>query len=417
MRLRTFFWGSSGLVSAIAMVLAGGVVASGAAVQPTIATVRRSAPVTTIAAMKSACPQPKPGFMQCFVLYEPQATVNRALAAGMVGPATMPTGLGPASIVSAYKLPISRGSGQTVAVVEAYSTPDLGRDLATYRTAYKLPPCTTASGCLKIVNQQGKTSPLPPSGVPNGWDVETMLDVSMISATCPHCKILVVEAVNDSDVNLAAAEDTAANLGAQVISNSYGQRENGKVQRYAHAYDHPGHMIVVASGDLGYTAANFPGNLSTVTAVAGTELSSAKNNRGWTEQVWNTSVVRASGSGCSAYVAKPSWQTDPHCPGRTVADVSAVAWNIPVYDSSQGGWLNVGGTSAAAPLVAGVYALAGNATKIAPGYEYSHRRSLFDIVTGNNITVSNCGRDYLCEAKKGYDAPSGLGTPDGIGSF
>jgi subtilase family serine protease len=419
MRRHAFFWGTSGLVCAIAVLLAGGVAASSAAAQAAVATPQRPAPVTAVAAMKPACPRPRPGFMQCFALYEPQTGVNRALAAGLAGPAATPTGLSPASIVSAYKLPISQGSGQTVAVVEAYSTPDLASDLATYRTEYNLPACTTASGCLKIVNQQGETAPLPHSGVPYGWDVETMLDVSMVSAACPQCKILVVEATNESDANLATAEDTAASLGAEVISNSYGQRENGKAQRYAPAYDHQGHTIVVSSGDAGYTAANFPANLSTVTAVGGTELTSAKNSRGWTEQVWNVwnTGAGASGSGCSAYVPKPSWQTDPHCPGRTVADVSAVAWNIPVYDSSQGGWLSVGGTSAAAPLIAGVYALAGNATTIAPGYEYSHSRSLFDIVTGNNIAQSSCGRDYLCRAKKGYDAPSGLGTPDGAGAF
>jgi subtilase family serine protease len=418
MRRHAFFWGTSGLMFIIGLMLAGGVVASSAAAQPAVVTPRRPAPVTAATAMKPACPQPKPGLMQCFALYEPQTGVNRALAAGLAGPAATPAGLSPADIVSAYKLPVSRGSGQTVAVVEAYRTPDLASDLATYRTEYSLPACTMASGCLKVVNQQGKTASLPRSAVPYGWDVETMLDVSMVSAACPQCKILVVEATSESPANLAAADDTAASLGAEVISNSYGQRESGEVQRYAPAYDHRGHTIVVASGDLGYTAANFPANLTTVTAVAGTELTGAKNGRGWTEQVWNTGAG-ASGSGCSAYVPKPSWQTDPHCPGRTVADVSAVSWNIPVYDSSQGGWLSVGGTSAAAPLIAGVYALAGNATKIAPGYEYSHRRSLFDIVTGNNsyLTPGSCGRDYLCQAKKGYDAPSGLGTPDGTGAF
>jgi subtilase family serine protease len=121
-------------------------------------------------------------------------------------------------------------------------------------------------------------------------------------------------------------------------------------------------------------------------------------------------------------VSKPSWQKDPNCPGRTVADVSAVAWNIPVYDPSQGGWLSVGGTSAAAPLIAGLYALAGNATKIAPGYAYAHSGSLFDITAGNNGWITGtgaavCGGDYLCQAAKGYDAPTGLGTPDGTGAF
>jgi subtilase family serine protease len=309
-----------------------------------------------------------------------------------------------------------------VAVVDAYSTPALAANLAVYRKQYGLPACTTAGGCLRIANQQGKAAPLPASGVPYGWDVETMLDISMVSAACPHCKILVVQASSDSLGDLAAAEDTAVRLGAHVISNSYGARENGQAQAYAKAYDHPGHVIVVSSGDDGFIAANFPANLATVTAAGGTQLARARNARGWSEQVWDTAQAGASGSGCSAYVAKPSWQHDPHCPGRTVADVSALAWDVPVYEKVQGGWLTVGGTSVAAPLIAGVYGLAGNAATITPGFEYQHPKSLFDVTVGNNDWFNGtggatCGDDYLCAAKKGYDAPAGLGTPDGTGAF
>ena len=162
-----------------------------------------------------------------------------------------------------------------------------------------------------------------------------------------------------------------------------------------------------------------------MTAVGGTRLAKASNARGWTEAVWNKRLG-ASGSGCSAYVTKPSWQHDPHCPGRTVADVSALATNVPIYDSSipgslGGPWLTVAGTSAAAPIVAGVYALAGNAATVKPGYEYSHASAFFDVSTGNNDWTGRqgavCGYDYLCVAKNGYDAPTGLGTPDGTGSF
>jgi subtilase family serine protease len=231
-----------------------------------------------------------------------------------------------------------------------------------------------------------------------------------------------VEASSDSFADLAAAEDTAARLGAQAISNSYGIRENGQAQAYAAAYDHPGHTIVVSSGDDGFTAANFPANLASVTAAGGTELARAHNARGWSEQVWNTPDAGASGSGCSAYVAKPSWQRDRHCPGRTVADVSALAWNVPIYEKVQGGWLTVGGTSASAPLIAGVYGLAGNAATVKPGHPYARPGSLFDITVGNNdfwnqANGASCGHDYLCTAKRGYDAPTGRGTPDGTGAF
>jgi subtilase family serine protease len=353
--------------------------------------------------------------------------VNAAIDMGVRGPAAQPQGLSPQDIESAYRLPVSRSSHQTVALVEAFNTPALDANLAVYRSHYGLPACRQATGCLRIVNQNGKARPLPTSGVPFGWDVETTLDVSMVSAACPHCKILVVEADDDSIANLAAAENTAARLGAAVISNSYGARETGFSQGFAGAYDHPGHVIVVSSGDDGYTAASFPVNLASVTAAGGTELTRARNARGWAEHVWNVlpspvTTGGASGSGCSAYVAKPAWQHDPHCLMRTVADVAAVAWNVPIYEKVQGGWLTLGGTSVSAPLIAGVYGLAGNAAVIRPGYEYSHARSLFDITTGNNDWFfeaggAACGNDYLCVAKRGYDGPTGLGSPDGTGAF
>lgn len=304
--------------------------------------------------------------------------------------------------------------------MDAYDTPGLAASLSTYRAQYGLPPCTISSGCLRKVNQEGKASPLPASAVPHGWDVETSLDADMVSAACPRCKILVVEANDNSDAALAAAENTAARLGAQVISNSFGGREDGFAMTSAKAFDHPGHTVVVASGDFGFAAANFPADLSTVTAVGGTQLTRAANSRGWRETVWNH--FGASGSGCSAYVTKPTWQDDKTCPMRTIADVSAVARDLAVYDKARRGWLKVDGTSAAAPLIAGVYALAGNATAIKPGYPYRHRRYLFDITTGNNDPQGRrpgviCGFTYMCMARTGYDAPTGLGTPHGTRSF
>ena len=371
-------------------------------------------------ALRAACPAPRPGYERCFALYRPQWAVNRAIAAGLSSPAAaQPKGWGPQSLVAAYKLPSEASSDQTVAISIAFDTPKLEQYLAMYRKHYGLPPCTTASGCFRKVNQHGLASPLPPSGVQSGWDLEATLDVSLISAACPHCKILVVEANDNSVVNLAATENTAARLGADVISNSYGSRETGfTTQTLAKAYDHSNRTIVVSSGDFGFDAANFPADLATVTAVGGTQLRHASNNRGWTETVWNSPrLFGAAGSGCSAYVAKPTWQHDPHCPGRTVADISAVATNIPIYNKDYGGWVTVAGTSISAPLIAGIYGLAGNATTLPPGSVYQHQASLFDVTTGNNVLLQACGHDYLCNAKKGYDGPTGLGTPDGTGAF
>jgi subtilase family serine protease len=161
-----------------------------------------------------------------------------------------------------------------------------------------------------------------------------------------------------------------------------------------------------------------------VTAAGGTQLARAAGGRGWRERVWNQprTYGGAGGSGCSAYVAKPPWQHDPHCQGRTVADTAAVASNVAVYEPRYGGWLLLGGTSLSAPLIAGVYGLAGNGAGLPPGSLYRHRRDLFDITAGNNSFPylqpgPACGNDYLCAARPGYDAPTGLGTPDGTGAF
>lgn len=122
-------------------------------------------------------------------------------------------------------------------------------------------------------------------------------------------------------------------------------------------------------------------------------------------------------------MAKPSWQHDTHCPTRTIADISAVAENVPVFNSSFGGWVTVAGTSIAAPLVAGIYGLAGNGGKVTAANLYQHPKSFFNVTKGNNAFFlgntprQDCGNDYICVAKKGYDAPTGLGTPDGIGGF
>ncbi|HEX6854257.1 MAG TPA: S53 family peptidase [Streptosporangiaceae bacterium] len=362
------------------------------------------------------CARPQAGQAQCFLSYRPQNQVNRATADGQ---AAAPQGLSAAALRSAYRLRSPGSPGQTVAVSIAFHTPHLARYLAAYRRQFGLPTCTVASGCFRQVNQHGGTKP-EPSGVGTGWDLEATLDVSMISAACPRCHILVVEGKDPTPADLAATERTAARLGAQVISNSYGIGEDGFSLPFRRAYQRRGHTVVAASGDSGFTDPQVPADLPTVTSVGGTMLTRAHNRRGWHERAWREAGVGAGGSGCSAWIAKPSWQHDTHCPMRTIADISAVASNIPVFISVYGGWVTVAGTSAAAPLVAGIYGLAGNGTTITTARLYRHRRSFFDITTGSNVFGPPrviCGGDYLCTAKKGYDAPTGLGTPDGPGGL
>jgi subtilase family serine protease len=241
------------------------------------------------------------------------------------------------------------------------------------------------------------------------------LDLDMVSASCPNCRIVLVEANTSSFANLGAAVNTAVNLGANVVSNSYGGNEfSGEASQDASIFNHPGVAITVSSGDSGF-GVEFPAASQFVTAVGGTSLNRASNARGWTETVWS-----GAGSGCSQFIAKPSWQTDPGCSRRTVADVSAVAdpaTGVAVFDShgyhGQKGWFVVGGTSASAPLIGGVYGLAGNSVS-AGSFPYSHTASLFDVVSGSN---GSCGGSYLCTAVAGYDGPTGLGTPNGTGAF
>ena len=151
--------------------------------------------------------------------------------------------------------------------------------------------------------------------------------------------------------------------------------------------------------------------------LGGTCLLPAANPRGWSEITWTNA-----GSGCSTE-PKPSWQPDTGCPGHSVADVSAVAnpyTGVKVYDSDPGatnGWGQVGGTSASTPIIAATYALAGTPGSAgAASSLYVHSDQLNDVVAGVN-SPSGCSPTYLCKAGIGYDGPTGLGTPAGIGAF
>jgi hypothetical protein len=305
------------------------------------------------------------------------------------------------------------GEGQTVAVVDAYDAPDAENDLAQYRAKFGLPPCTTANGCFTKIDQNGGHDYPAPN---LGWAQETSLDIQMVSAICPSCHILLVEATNAQISNLGVGVNRAVALGANVVSNSYGSEEwSEQVHDEAAYYNHPGVAVVASTGDSGY-GVSFPASSPHVVAVGGTTLLQAANTsvRKAVETVWSRA-----GSGCSAYEPKPAWQTDTGCTKRSVADVSAVAdpsTGVWVYVGTDGGWEVFGGTSAAAPIVGALYALAGNPSSSAEmaSYPYANNSSLNDVVAGSNGT---CTATYLCTGSPGYDGPSGLGTPDSISAF
>ena len=359
---------------------------------------------------EALCGPAAPGYASCLSLLR---TDIAARARSQIASLASPSGYGPADLQSAYALgpASSGGSGETVAVVDAYDQPNAELDLAAYRAQYGLSACSTANGCFRKVNQSGGS--IYPTA-DSGWGAEIDLDIEMVSAVCPNCHILLVEASSNSISDLGAAVGEAVALGAVAVSNSYGAGEWSGETGYDTYYNYPGVAVTASSGDGGY-GVEYPAASPNVVAVGGTTLNRATNTRGWTETAWS-----GAGSGCSAYESKPAWQTDAGCAKRTVADVSAVAdpnTGVAVYDDyGYGGWLVFGGTSVASPIIASTYALAGTPAKgTYPGsYPYANRASLNDVTSGSN---GSCSPSYLCTAGLGYDGPTGLGTPKGTAAF
>lgn len=332
-------------------------------------------------------------------------------------------GLAPLDLQTAYQLAVALpGATPTVAIVDAYDNPNAESDLAAYRANYNIPPCTTAKGCFHKINQSGVaiTSRNAPRGN-TGWGQEIDLDIQMVSAACPSCKITLVEAKDNSFLNLGAAVNAAVTSGANAVSNSYGGSEfpDETSTAYNDYSKHTGVAITASTGDSGF-GVQFPAASPNVTAVGGTTLLLDGSRRRYSETAWS-----GAGSGCSAYVAKPSWQTSVGtCSTRMVADVSAVAdpaTGVSVYDSfgsSRGrNWYLFGGTSVASPIIASVYALNGNTNSIndARGL-YTAGASLFDVTIGSNGVCASANAP-LCTAGVGWDGPSGLGTPMGTSAF
>ncbi|MCB0909434.1 MAG: S53 family peptidase [Nocardioidaceae bacterium] len=329
-----------------------------------------------------------------------------------VGPtpkAADPAGWGATDLRQAYDVP-GTGSTATVGIVVAYDYPKAEADMNAYRKQFGLPPCTSASGCFTKLNQQGEADNYPRPDM--NWGVEAALDLQMVSAACPTCQIVLVEANQPTTGPLRKATQAAAAAGATVVNHSYGIQEYTGVEIPAAAYDVPGVTSVVASGDSGFTNATFPASVPGVVAVGGTSLSHADNARGWSERAW-----LFGGSGCSAYFAKPAWQSDPACHMRTFADMAAVADELAIYDTflpkRYRGWLRVGGTSASSPFTAGLIGAA-DAGGLKPGDLYGRTDTFNDITTGRN---GACSGSYLCKATAGFDGPTGWGTPQGIAPF
>lgn len=393
-------------------------------------------PAQPQAQARPVCAQPlDAGVMRCFAWIRTDVP-----AVPYVAGRAIPSGHGytPQDIESAYKLNTTQGKGETIAIVDAYGYTQAASDLAKYRAAAGLPPC--AKGCLAIVNQNGASKPLPKpnKNILADWRPEQALDLDAVSAVCPNCKILLVQTNSDNSKDLYAGVLVPAKLHANVISNSYGAPEKGNPPTQSQ-FDQPGIVIVAAAGDGGGGLKNHGGPqvpcvYQYVVCAGGTNLVKGGGSRGWRETVWNNlggplcllGGCGATGSGCSAIVAKPSWQTDAGCKGRSAADVSASASpanGFATYVSPYGGWLESGGTSLASPLIAGIFGLAGNAASRHGAQEiWASHASLYDVTSGTNVykgVTGPCASSvaYICIAGPGYDGPTGWGTPNGSSDF
>ena len=383
----------------------------------------------------AVCSPAAVGRMGCLSIIHPKPVkTSHGYKLGSSGPLLEGDGKGggwdPKDLQEAYKIPATGGSTQTVAVVDAYHDPNAEADMNAYRKEYGLPECKKVTKCFQQVNQKGEEGNYPSSKYPHkeagnffveDWGLEISLDLDMVSAACPECKVLLVEATNNESSSLGLADDEAATLKATEISDSFGGPESSTETSEDAYYNHAGIPVTVAAGDAGY-GAEYPASSKYVISVGGTTLKKAPGTeRGWEDTVWS-----GSGSGCSAYESKPSWQVDPGCSKRTENDVAAVASNsspLSVYDSYEYtekvgteefgtgtlGWILVSGTSASAPLVAGIEGHASSTVRT-QGAEAFYRHKLFDVSSGAD---GFCAHSYLCEAEPGYDGPSGWGVPDG----
>jgi hypothetical protein len=361
--------------------------------------------VGTVANTQSRC-VPDPAHVSCYALIQPVPT--RPSTVRSSGPYT------PTDLRNAYRIPATTTTA-TVAVIEAFGAASAERDLAVYRNHFGLSACTVANGCLRIMDQNGGP-PLPETADSAGWEDETVLDLEMVSAICPSCHLMLVQSTSDYLTDMITAVDQAVAQGATYISMSWGTPEQTDGPRLNIV---PGVVYVAASGDAGYGTA-YPAADPNVVAVGGTTLRRDTSARGWTDTVWHNEAG-GTGGGCSSDESQPDWQRavaglSAVCGNRSMNDVSIDADpNTGVYVYDQGQWVEGGGTSAGAPMIAAMFAIAGQPSTTTPAsaIPYEHPEAFVDVTRGAN---GNCGQS-LCMASTGYDTPSGLGVPQGVGGF
>lgn len=335
--------------------------------------------------------------------------------------------LSPGDIHAAYGIPKTGAPHQRIAIVSAFDDPDAEADLSAYSKRFGLPSCTAANGCFRKANQTGATSPLPVKDPTGGtWLTESSIGIELARGVCQSCSVMLVEANSFGKADLSAAVNAAALAGATVVVTTNNQGEAPGDPGYASDYAHPGTAVVGASGDAPYNGlVTFPATLPGVLAVGGTQLNLTPSDRYLGESAWSSTT-----SGCSLYNAAASWQAPlakaAGCAGnRAVADVAAVASPGAIVHIQDLGapcgatFCQAEGTSISAPIIGGMIGLAGSAGNREVQRLYEHSRaaptSFRDIRSGT--PSSSCHQQGICQARRGYDGPTGLGTPNGLAAF
>ena len=346
-------------------------------------------------------------------------TVQPDTAAAPYDPVQMETAYGVNDI--SFNGVAGNGAGQTIAIVDAYNDPFIVQDAGTFSSQFGLPQFNVAGGpTLQVLGETGASTLPVVDG--QGWDLEESLDVEWIHSMAPEANIILFEANSDDSGDMYQAETTAADFpGVSVVSNSWISPEySGETQEdgvFSTPSGHQGVTFLAGSGDNG-TPSGYPASSPNVVAVGGTTLQIQSNGTYVSESAWSDS-----GGGISEYESLPGYQGDldgingASKTNRNVPDVAADAdpnTGVEVLDSFSGGWFQVGGTSLACPLWAGIIgivnqgrALAGEgtlngATQTLPMLYNLPASDFHDITTGGNGTYN---------AGPGYDLVTGLGTP------
>lgn len=301
----------------------------------------------------------------------------------------------------------NQGQGQTIAIIDAYDHPAIEADLAAFSTQFGLPACTTANRCFHKV-YQGGTQPAANAG----WALEIALDVEWAHAIAPKARILLIEATSAFLGDLFMCADLAAKNGATVVSMSFGIPEYGGINYFDSFFQARNVVYVASSGDNGH-GVEYPASSPYVIGVGGTTVRMDATGAYLAETAWP-----GSGGGQSIAYAEPAYQGQAQSSGqRGVPDVAYSAdpnTGFAVYCSFNGGWLEVGGTSAGTPQWAALFAIANSMRTIkkkfplslANAYLYPIAAFYRDITSGSD---GACGA--ICSAGVGYDFVTGLGTP------